>query len=356
MSEDTRQRPASKKAPARHIGGLTRDELRAFAEASGQPAYRGDQAFQWAHRQRVTHPDSMGNIPKSFREALAAHVQPGPSLKEVLKSSDGTRKLLLTTAEGHLIETVLIPMGDWTTQCVSSQVGCRLGCEFCLTARMGLQRHLGAHEIVDQVHLARTVETDLPPVRNYVFMGMGEPLDNFDEVVRACRILIDEKGLDISGRRITVSTVGIAPKIPKLGHEVPVNLALSLNASSDEQRAEIMPVNRRWSMADLKAALAAFPLPPRRRITIEYVMLGGFNDTLADARRLLRFVRGLPVKVNLIPWNPFDGAKWTRPSEQTVRGFQRILLDGSINTSIRMSKGLDIGAACGQLDAVPRVA
>jgi 23S rRNA (adenine2503-C2)-methyltransferase len=338
------------------VTGKTRAELRALVVELGHPAYHGDQVFQWIHAKNTADPLAMSNLPKALRSALSEQPREALVLDEVLYASDGTRKLLLRTADNHRIESVLIPMGEWFTQCVSSQVGCRLGCDFCLTAKMGLLRHLGAHEIVDQIHLGATVPLDGQKVRNIVFMGMGEPLDNFEEVVRACQILTDERGLDWSGRRITVSTVGLVPKIPELGGAVPVNLAVSLNASCDEQRAEIMPVNRRYPMAELRQALLDFPLPPRRRITIEYVMLGGFNDTPQDALRLVKFLQGLRVKVNLIPWNPFTGSKWTRPSEPTLRVFQERLVRAGIPASIRYSKGVDIGAACGQLDGLPDAA
>jgi len=295
----------------------------------------------------------MKNLPALLREALGSMTAPALKHTETLYSKDGTQKLLLETSDGHRLETVLIPMGDFYTQCVSTQVGCRLGCTFCLTATMGLSRHLGAHEIVDQVHIGRSVDLGDQKIRNYVFMGMGEPLDNMDHLVRACRIMIDDKGLNISGRRITVSTAGLANRIPELGHEVPVNLAISLNGSTDEQRTEIMPINRKYNMAELKKALLEFPLPKRRRITIEYVMLGGFNDSLADANRLSRYLHGLRVKVNLIPWNPFEEGDYKRPSDDGVRAFQKILVNKGIATSIRISKGLDIGAACGQLDGLP---
>ena len=332
---------------------MTRTDLREWIEERGFPAYRGDQVFGWLHQKRIIDLQGMKNIPGDLRTALGELEEPGLTHDETLVARDSTRKLLLTTPDGQRIETVLIPMGDYYTQCLSTQVGCRLACDFCLTAKMGLKRHLSAREIVDQVHIGRTIDLDGLRVRNFVFMGMGEPLDNLDELVSACRIMLDEKGLNISSRRITVSTVGLAPRIPELGKAVPVNLAVSLNASNDEQRNSIMPINRRYPMADLKQALKDFPLPNRRRITIEYVVLGGFNDTQADARRLARYLHGLKVKVNLIPWNPFEEGPYLRPPNAVLEKFQAILLAAGFATSVRVSKGLDIGAACGQLDGVP---
>ncbi len=329
--------------------GLPRDELRAWVQDQGFEAYRGDQVFGWMHKKGVTDPEGMRNLPAGLRERLGAERRPALEVADVLESGDGTRKLLLRSHDDHLVETVLIPMGEWLTQCLSTQVGCRLACAFCLTGKMGLKRHLMADEIVQEVRAGIDAAAGGPPVRNYVFMGMGEPLDNFDEVVRACRILTDAKGMDLSGRRITVSTVGIADRIADLGRAVPVNLALSLNGTTDEQRSRIMPAARRWSLGELKDALKAFPLPQRRRITLEYVMLRGFNDSLADARRLVRFADGLRVKVNLIPFNPFEGSDFRRPDDETVAAFQERLLASNIATSVRAGRGLDIGAACGQL-------
>ena len=346
-------RPNRLAAPCNGFAGMTRTELREWVAEAGFPAYRGDQVFGWVHQKRVLDPQGMKNIPGDLREALSSIVEPGLVHDETLVASDSTRKLLLSTPDGQRIETVLIPMGDYYTQCLSTQVGCRLACDFCLTAKMGLKRHLSAREIVDQVHLGRTIDLGDQRVRNFVFMGMGEPLDNLNELVSACRIMLDDKGLDISSRRITVSTVGLAPRIPELGEAVPVNLAVSLNASNDEQRNQIMPINRRYPMAALKESLKAFPLPSRRRITIEYVVLGGFNDTQDDARRLARYLHGLKVKVNLIPWNPFEEGPYLRPSNAVLDRFQKILLQAGFATSVRTSKGLDIGAACGQLDGVP---
>ena len=351
-------RPTKKKkldAP-QSIRGATRESLRAWMKEQGQPAFRAEQLFQWMHKNQVARPEDMHTLPAKIREALLEEDWSRIKLDEVLESSDGTRKLLYKTTDDKLIESVLIPMDGYFTQCVSTQVGCRFGCAFCLTAQLGLSRHLGAHEIIDQVYLAREVELNGWPIRNYVYMGMGEPLDNFKEVVSSCSILIDPKGVDISSRRITVSTVGVAPKIPELGKQVPVNLALSLNGTTDEQRAEIMPVNRAYPLAKLRQALLDFPLPSRRRITIEYVMLGGFNDRDEDAHRLKALLRGLPVKVNLLPWNPFSTATFERPADNRVRSFQKIMLEGGYATSVRTSKGLDIGAACGQLDGTPDAA
>ena len=252
MSDPTTK---SRLSPPESLAGLSLEELKAWSVTESFPAFRGEQLFQWLHGRQVRSVADMHNLPKDFRARVEGNISESVVLDEVLVSKDSTRKLLFRTNEGKRIESVLIPMDGYFTQCVSTQVGCRFGCAFCLTAQMGLSRHLGAQEIVDQVYLARDVQLNGWPIRNYVYMGMGEPLDNFTEVVRSCKILLDPKGPDISSRRVTISTVGVAPKIPELGNAVPVNLALSLNGTTDEQRAQIMPVNRRYPLVELKEAL-----------------------------------------------------------------------------------------------------
>ncbi|MGM0578285.1 MAG: 23S rRNA (adenine(2503)-C(2))-methyltransferase RlmN [Myxococcota bacterium] len=337
------------------LKNLTRDALRRWVQESlGERAFRGDQIFQWIHGRGARGFDGMTNLSKALRERLpeVAHLG-GLALDDVRTASDGTRKLLLRTADGHRIESVVIPMNEGRlTQCLSSQVGCKMRCDFCLTARMPKRRDLTAAEIVDQVLWASEVVGDGERLHNLVYMGMGEPLDNYGRVVDSIRILLDEKGQNFSGRRITVSTSGVVSRIPDLGRDVPVNLAVSLNASHDAQRARLMPLDRKWDIASLLAALDEFPLPPRRRITVEYVLLGGVNDTDADARRLVKLLAPLKtrIKVNLIPFNPWPGAPYERPAAGRVDAFGRAVRDAHYNVTVRYSKGDDIGAACGQLD------
>jgi 23S rRNA (adenine2503-C2)-methyltransferase len=249
---------------------------------------------------------------------------------------------------------VLIPDGDKLTQCISSQVGCALDCHFCATAKMGLRRNLTAGEIVDQVYRARALLDEVEPGRaitNLVYMGMGEPLHNYTEVVRSLRILRHELGASMSPRRITVSTAGLVSGIEKLGREqdLSVNLAISLNATTDAVRDEIMPINKKWNLAKLLSAVRAYPLPRRRRVTFEYVLLGGVNDTLDDAQRLSRLLRGFPCKVNLIPWNPHPQAPYRRPDAQVVERFQNEVKRLGLPAYLRTPRGDDIDAACGQL-------
>lgn len=268
-------------------------------------------------------------------------------------SEDGTEKFLFGLEDGGSIESVLIPDKDRLTLCISSQVGCAMKCRFCLTGKLKLQRNLRAHEIVDQIiSVNRYLESERTgrKITNVVFMGMGEPLANFDEVVKALGRMTEF--MKISKRKITLSTSGISPMIHELGFKAPrVNLAISLNATTDEVRNRLMPVNRQYPLRSLLDACREFPLESRRRITFEYVMLQGVNDTPDDAKRLVRMLKGIPCKVNLIPFNPYLESEFRRPSDEEIAGFQRILLDGNITALIRKSKGRDILAACGQLKA-----
>ncbi|MEQ1566002.1 MAG: 23S rRNA (adenine(2503)-C(2))-methyltransferase RlmN [Myxococcota bacterium] len=268
----------------------------------------------------------------------------------VLHSADGTTKFLWRLHDGHTIESVLIPDGDRLTLCMSTQVGCAMACTFCLTGDLGLIRHLTTAEIARQ---PLQVQRTLPPGRritNLVLMGMGEPLHNLKALVPALRICLDDDGLVFSHRRITVSTVGLVPKMAELAAALPVNLAVSLNATTEEQRRRIMPITARHSMAELLEACRTFPLPHGKRITFEYVMFEGFNDTLEDAARLYDLLRDIPTKVNLIPYNENpDRPTLKRPSDAVVKGFQDFLVQRGMSTSIRTTRGRDISAACGQL-------
>jgi 23S rRNA (adenine2503-C2)-methyltransferase len=337
------------------LKSLTREELRTWVEDHlGERSFRGDQIFQWLHQKRVRSFSEMSDVSAAQRVKLGEDCRIGGlELEEVLESSDGTKKLLLRTTRGDLIESVIIPMDDRITQCISSQIGCKIGCDFCLTARMPIRRNLSAAEIVDQVLWAKHVLGPEGRINNLVYMGMGEPLDNYDQVVKSIRILLDDKGQNFSSRRITVSTSGVVPKLETFGHDVPVNLAVSLNASHDAQRTKLIPINKVWDIEALIKTLKRYPLKERRRITMEYVLLDGVNDTEEDAHRLSVLLRGLRCKVNLIPFNPWPGAPYGRPSLERVEAFGRIIRDAGYSTTVRYSKGEDIGAACGQLDGNP---
>jgi 23S rRNA (adenine2503-C2)-methyltransferase len=340
-------------------------EISARLAAAGAPGYRGEQVFRWLHQHAVASTDEMKNVPQALRDGLGAEVPLRPLRTDVIQEAkDGTRKLRFKTVDDRSIESVLIPEipdgeneeRDKLTLCVSSQVGCAMDCGFCATATLGYGRNLTPGEIVEQVYHATKLAGRRPT--NLVFMGMGEPLHNFDNVTRALALLQHPWGLNFSPRRITVSTVGLVPGIEKLGKLSPApNLAISLNATTDEVRDRIMPVNRKWPIAKLLEAASKFPLAHGRRVTYEYVMLAGVNDTDADADRLIRLLRGMPNKVNLIPWNPFQGPQFQRPSAERIRTFQERLRAANMAVYIRTPRGDDIDAACGQLalkgDLVP---
>jgi 23S rRNA (adenine2503-C2)-methyltransferase len=318
----------------------------------GEPAFRAGQLCHWVYKRQATSLQQMTDIPEALRQRLQARVY--VSTLTVLRhqqSEDGTEKLLFRLADGNQVETVLIPRDDKRTVCVSTQVGCAIGCRFCLTAQGGLVRSLRPAEIISQVLYFQT--PGKAPERaftNIVFMGMGEPLDNFQGTVQALRILTADWGLGISPRRITVSTSGLVQRLEALGREaLKVNLAVSLNATTDAVRTQIMPINKAYPIATLLDACRAFPLAVRQRITFEYVLLREMNDTLADAKRLVKLLHGLRCKVNLIPFNEIPGVLYRRPNDATVQQFQTYLVHHGITASVRHSRGRDISAACGQL-------
>jgi 23S rRNA (adenine2503-C2)-methyltransferase len=316
----------------------------------GQPAFRGRQVLQWLYK-GVADFQEMTDLARSFREELARRAVIGRlALEEVQEAADGCRKFLFSLADGNLIESVLIPEEGHLTLCLSTQVGCAQGCRFCLTARRGLTRQLTAGEIVGQVLATRRgLPLGSPPLTNLVFMGMGEPLGNFIQLVKAITIIAAPWGLNFSSRRLTVSTVGLAPFIPRLGEEARVNLTVSLNASDDDTRNRIMPVNRRYPLAAVLEACRKFSLPRHRRITFAYVLLKDLNDTPAQARQLSRILKGFRAKINLIPFNGHPQLPFEPPAMEGVLEFQEILRAANYTVLIRESRGQDIGAACGQL-------
>lgn len=336
-----------------NIKSFTREELQTVLLEHGLKKFRADQIHAWIYANYAQSFDEMTNIAKPERTMLASLFSIG-SLKIIRTetSNDGTRKFLFELEDSHTIESVLIPDEDRMTLCISSQVGCALACSFCLTGTEGFRRNLKGYEIADQVLEAARIVKDEGAARitNIVLMGMGEPLANFDEVLKALRIITSDKGLAFSPRRITLSTSGLVPEIAKLGKTgIKVNLAISLNATTDEVRDRLMPINKRYPLKELLAACKRFPLEPRRRITFEYVMLKGVNDTEEDAKRLSKLLRGIKCKVNLIPFNPYPGSEFKRPEDSAVRRFQKILLDAHYTAPVRESRGRDISAACGQL-------
>ena len=328
-------------------------ELSALLTTWGEPRYRAEQVFRWLHGRGVPAVEEMSDLSRALRERIRSEAAPARLVVDLVQQSrDGTRKMRLRAEDGEVVEAVLIPDEGKLTLCVSSQVGCALGCTFCATAAMRLGRNLGPGEIVDQVYRARALLSSEERITNLVFMGMGEPLHNYEAVVRALDLLMHPLGLGMSPRRITLSTAGMVRAIERYGREPKrANLAISLNATTDEVRSRIMPINRRWPIADLLAAVRRYPLEPRRRITFEYVLLRGVNDRPEDARRLPDLLRGLRCKVNLIPFNPHPDSEFERPAPDAIDRFQRSLRDAGIATYLRTSRGDDIDAACGQLAA-----
>lgn len=326
-------------------------ELRQVLPA-GEPAYRAAQVYRAIYRQKVENLIQISTLPARLRDELATHAELGlPGLDRRFESIDGTRRYLLRLADGRTVETVLMPEGERDTVCISSQVGCPVDCKFCMTALMGLERSLTAGEIVGQVlFVARDNGLLADDKRfNIVMMGMGEPLLNLANVLKATRILCDPEAIGMSERRITVSTAGIVPKIEDLGRaEVRPKLAVSLNASTEESRQQLMPITRKWHLKDLMEACRAYPLRPWEKLTFEYVLLGGVNDTDADARRVVQLLANLNCKVNLIALNPGPGIPYETPAPERVAAFQEIVRR-SIPCFIRRPRGLDIFAACGQL-------
>ncbi|MGO9613318.1 MAG: 23S rRNA (adenine(2503)-C(2))-methyltransferase RlmN [Dissulfurispiraceae bacterium] len=353
----------------KNLKAVAPEQLKPLMLELGLPGFRADQAIHWIYEREAQSVSEITEFSKDLREKLAQRVYiSNLTLLNRQVSDDGTEKFLFELEDGETIESVLIPDSNRLTLCISSQAGCVLGCRFCLTGKKGFRRNLRSHEIVDQIlsvnrliHassdspescLAKDRRQNSVPskITNIVFMGMGEPLSNFEQVVDALWRIV--KLLRISPRRLTLSTAGITPQILELPQKAPmVNLAISLNATTDEARDYIMPINKKYPLTALLSACRRFPLPPRRRLTFEYVLLKGVNDTIGDAKRLISLLRGIPSKVNLIPLNPFERSEFQRPEDQNILKFQTVLSNEHVAAFIRQSRGRDILAACGQLQA-----
>jgi len=336
-------------SPLVDLKNLTLDELTAFLTGLGKERFRAAQLMRWIYGRGVCDFAAMTDLSKELRAELTRRACVSDWTPEhVAVSSDGTRKYLFRLADGETIESVRIPMDEGrSTLCVSTQVGCAMQCAFCLTGAFGLTRNLTPAEIVNQVCAAGKDG----PVNNIVLMGMGEPLHNLDNVVTALQILYADPGFSYSARKVTLSTSGLVPQMLELGRRITVNLAVSLNATTDAVRDVLMPINRRYPLKELMAACRAFPLPPRQRITFEYILIRDVNDSLADAKRLVSLLHGIKAKVNLIPYNEHEGSDYRTPAAEQIEVFQRYLLDRDIVAIRRASKGQDISAACGQLKA-----
>jgi 23S rRNA (adenine2503-C2)-methyltransferase len=344
-------------ADKRSLVGLGRAELSAEIARIGAPAFRARQLWHWIYHRGAADFALMSSLSKEFRAELAALFSLSrPGVVRALLSEDGTRKWLLSFSDGEKVETVHIPEEDRGTLCVSSQVGCTLNCTFCHTGTQRLVRNLSAAEIVGQVMVARDAlgEWPSPPsdrqVTNLVLMGMGEPLYNYDNVKAALSTIMDPEGLSISRRKITLSTAGVVPMIRRAGEEIGVNLAISLHAVTDEIRDRLVPLNRKYPIAELMDACRTYPgASNARRITFEYVMLKGVNDSPAEARELVRLIAGVPAKVNLIPFNPWPGAPYECSSDTAIKAFSDIVFAAGYAAPVRTPRGRDILAACGQL-------
>jgi 23S rRNA (adenine2503-C2)-methyltransferase len=350
--------PPAETADSRHnLIGLERDELATEMKRAGEPGFRARQLWHWIYHRGITDFSAMTTLSKGFRQRLGErYVVARPAIAVDRRSIDGTRKWLLRFADGQEVETVHIPEEDRGALCVSSQVGCTLTCRFCHTGTQRLARNLSTAEILGQVMLARDAlgEWPSPPdgrlISNIVLMGMGEPLYNYDNVAKALRIVMDGEGISISKRRITLSTAGVAPLIRRCGQELNVNLAISLHAVNDELRDRIVPINKKYPIAELMDACRNYPgLSNARRITFEYVMLKGVNDSPADARALVKLIAGIPAKVNLIPFNPWPGAPFECASSSAISAFSDIVFNAGYASPVRTPRGRDIMAACGQL-------
>jgi 23S rRNA (adenine2503-C2)-methyltransferase len=330
---------------------LSPAEMEELAQTLGAPRYRGRQLAQWIFVKGVTDLEAMTDLPRDFRAALAAQGSvDAPEVERRTPSQDGSQKLVLRFGDGARVQAVLMPDADRLTLCVSTQVGCGFGCAFCYTGTMGLERNLSAGEIVGQVMAAREGLAPGTRITHIVYMGMGEPLANYTATVKSLRLLTDPQAFAFSPRRITVSTVGLVTGIERLAKEnLRVNLAVSLHATSNEIRDRIMPVNKGFAIEELLAACRRFPLPFRQRMTFEYVLLEDVNDSAEDARRLVKLLKGIRGKVNLIPFNDWEGSSFARPPMARILDFQTVLLEHGIRATVRWSKGEDIGAACGQL-------
>lgn len=366
--------PRPELAPAAHPLERLPEEWSETLVKWGEPRFRGAQVFQWIHGRGVLDPQKMTNLPKSIRARMSEELGEIPlRVVEGKRSTDNTRKLLVRLHDERDIETVLIPQlkrdpdvaledrrGDndkglvpspVVTQCISSQIGCAMGCVFCASGVAGLQRHLSAAEIVGQLLVGRSLLEGDEHLRNVVFMGMGEPLHNYDAVARALVLMTHPEGLGLSTRRVTLSTSGLIPQIDRLAKdfEGKVSLAISLHAVTDESRSAIMPINRKYPLKDLVACLKRYPMPKRRRITLEYTLIRGVNDNPDDAAVLAKLMKGVPVKVNVIPMNPIQESDLASPDWDGVEHFCGRLRDHGLTAMVRRERGSDVAAACGQL-------
>lgn len=338
-------------SPKPDIRNLTREALVDFFESHGMRSFRADQAMRWIYANRAQSFAEMTDLAKDARRLLETHFTIAlPQVRQKETGADGTCKFLLDLDDGNTVESVLIPEKDHYTLCISTQVGCAMGCAFCMTGKTGLIRNLTCAEILGQVMVAQNAAENDMRLSNIVLMGMGEPLANFDNVTGALSVITDSKyGLQFSTRRVTLSTAGLTSRFDDLARRSRVRLAISLNAADNSTRDRLMPINKSIPIENLIDACARYPLAPRDKITFEYILIRGVNDSQKDAYRLARLLRPVRAKINLIPFNPHPGSHFERPDRDAIEAFQAVLLQKNYTAIIRWSKGTDISAACGQL-------
>jgi len=337
-------------SPLPNLKDMTLEELEVFISGLGKERYRARQIMTWLYRKRVSSFPEMTTLSKTLRQFLAEKTRLySPCLVKTLVSQDTTKKVLFQLHDGHCVETVLIPGKTHWTVCVSTQVGCRMGCRFCLTGRQGFIRNLTPAEITGQLTTLQQETPEGPEIQNIVLMGMGEPLDNYDNVVKAIRIMTSDHALGFSSRKVTLSTCGLSPMILQLGKDVCVNIAISLNAPNNDIRNELMPINRKYSLESIFDACRNYPMPGRRMITFEYILIRDVNDSLDNAKKLVNLLHGTRCKLNLIAFNEFPGSPFKTPAPETIAAFQAYLAEHNYTAILRASKGSDILAACGQL-------
>lgn len=337
----------------KNVLSISKQDWVQWCTEKGFPSYTSRQIYQWIFVKGILNPEQYSNLSLVVRAELQRCFDWSlPQVDTCLTSRDESRKFILKTSDGMLFEMVLMPYHNRSTLCVSSQVGCKMGCTFCQTGKMGFKKNLSAGEILSQIFIANGALQEngyRGKVTNIVFMGMGEPLDNYDEVVAACKVMIDPEGFGLSAAKVTISTAGLVPQIRQLAIDLPVRLAISLHSASEQKRTQMMPINKRYPLSELKQALLEYPAPKRYGITFEYVMIEGVNDGLDDAKQLVRFLHGIKAKVNLIPVNHFPGIEMTASSKGRIDQFQSYLSQRSIPAPVRYSRGQDVSGGCGQL-------
>ncbi|MDA9951374.1 23S rRNA (adenine(2503)-C(2))-methyltransferase RlmN [Oligoflexaceae bacterium] len=336
-----------------HILEPDTEALCGMLAAMGEPKFRGKQVVDWIYKKGIVDPDLMLNVPKQTREKLRDSFSLAmPDIESQITSADGTTKLLLRSHRRHMIETVIMRYDERTTLCVSSQVGCKLACSFCQTGKLGFFRHLQTSEILAQLHMANAIlAPENRKISNIVFMGMGEPLDNYDAVLASVHRMIDEPAYNLSSRHVTVSTSGLCPQIKRFATESKASLAVSLHSADPDTRTSLMPINRKYDLVKLKEALMEFQDSRNRKITIEYILIRDQTCSPLQAKKLVSFLHGLKAKVNLIPFNDHPGSEYGRPSDKDIAAFQKYLVDRGYPAPVRYSRGLEVSAACGQLAA-----